>query len=457
MARREEGFTVVEVVVSILVFMAGALAVMQTLDLSTRNAFRAEQQQVGINYAQRELEKLRQLDYDEVALSAAPGAPSGANDPRSRVSGGSFALNPDGTDPAELVIEPGDGSVAPGPTPFTAGDVSGQIYRFVVWQDEPGCLELVCPGTHDYKRVIVAVKLDDQPISYDRPYQEVQSDFSDPDASLSSGGGQGTGDVVTAQQFYLSDTRCDTGSGDPARQEITADHPAHDTLGACSSTGRPDALLTNAPPDPAPSDPNVPALFDYADDVEPGGTTSNLDKGLQMLRQDSAGCDPSSSAGATKLHRWVTRPLPLDFVATGTATLELFTRTINNVNIPGALCVYLFKRSLGVLGAELRTPISLVGIAAHADDPFGFTCTTVGTAPAFGKCSTNVWPRVNWGRARFNLSFAPNTSLLLGERLELGISVERGGTPEDAIEFMYDHPDHPSRLEVKTTTPILSD
>ena len=31
------------------------------------------------------------------------------------------------------------GVVNPGPEPFTSGDVSGNIYRFIVWQDDPTC------------------------------------------------------------------------------------------------------------------------------------------------------------------------------------------------------------------------------------------------------------------------------------------------------------------------------
>jgi hypothetical protein len=36
----------------------------------------------------------------------------------------------------------------------------------------------------------------------------------------------------------------------------------------------------------------------------------------------------------------------------------------------------------------------------------------------------------------------------------VAIAVRRNETPQDALEFMYDHPDYPSRLEVKTTTPF---
>lgn len=456
--REERGFTVVEVLVAALVMALGAVAVMQVLDASARNAYRAEQTQVAINVAQRELEKIRQYDYGEVALTSMPTTGSVGPELAPRISGTSFALNANGSNFAQMIVKNVDGqtggSVPPGPTPFTLGDVSGKIYRFVVWQNDPGCSVLVCPGPKDYKRVSVVVKLDNVPISSDRPYQEVQSDITDPEASLTSGGGSGNGALVTAQQFFLSDTRC-ASSGEPTRQEITADHPTHDTLSTCqASSGKPDALLLEQPPDPFPDDPALPEMFDYADDVEPGGAPSQSDKGLQMLRQDANGCNPSPTGGDAKkkIHRWVTRPLPLTFVMTGSATLELYTRTINDVNIPGAICIYLFKRAT-VLGNDVRTAIPLTGISVVPPDPFGFSCSTVGL-PAVGKCQTSIWPRDSWARVRFTMGFAPNTQLLLNERLELGLSVERGGTPEDALQFMYDHPDTPARIEVKTTTPL---
>ena len=194
-ARREDGFTVVEVLVAALVFAIGALAVLQVMDVSARNAFRAEQGQVGINVAQRELEKLRQYSYADVALSSTPTYQADTKDPRNRISGTNFALSPDKTNPAEMIIRgvagQATGVIDPGPTPFTLGDVTGNVYRFVVWQNEPGCIA-ACPGTHDRKRVIVAVKIDNQPISFARSYQEVQSDIIDPEATLTEGGGGGS-------------------------------------------------------------------------------------------------------------------------------------------------------------------------------------------------------------------------------------------------------------------------
>jgi hypothetical protein len=56
---------------------------------------------------------------------------------------------------------------------------------------------------------------------------------------------------------------------------------------------------------------------------------------------------------------------------------------------------------------------------------------------------------------RLTMTFAgaPYT-ISAGDRLGVALSVERSNTPADAIPIMYDHPNHPTRIEVDTSTPI---
>jgi prepilin-type N-terminal cleavage/methylation domain-containing protein len=441
--RREGGFTIPEVLVAIVLLATGAVAVMGVVDASTRNTYRAEQTQVAINRAQDELEALRQLDYSQVALTSTPTHATDPNDPRYRVSGSNFDTDRDPavTNNSEMVVNGVSGvtggTIAPGPTPFTSGDVHGQVFRFVVWQNDPNCL-VVCPGTHDYKRVIVAVTIDNAPVSFTRSYSEVQSNFIDPNSSiLDSGVSGGTGSLVTAQQFYLTDTTCNQAS--PVVPSAT--HLSHNTLGTCSDANKPDGLYTSAPTDPDPADPANPGLFDYADDpaLEP---QPNNDAGLQLLRQDNNNCDYTGGASNPqwKVHRWVTAPMPLAFVMSGQATLEFFTKTIGDVNIPGEVCVFLFTRTeVTVLGVTTATDTRLVNL----DSP----------PNAFFSYAESPWPRYQWTRRRLVMNFAP-TTLLLGQRLGVALAVRRNGTPQDALEFMYDHPDYATRLEVRTTTPL---
>lgn len=452
--RGEEGFSVVEVLVAVLILAIGAVAVLGVFDASTRNTFRAEQTQVAINRAQRELEQIRQLDYEDVALTTTPSASTDPKDPRYRVSGSDFALGWNGTTPsnyAEMAVKNigdlTDGAVNPGPTSFTSGDVSGKVYRYVVWQDDPSCQKVpnsnidACPGTRDYRRVVVIVKLDDAPISFTRAYTEVQSNFSDPDATTQTSNDPGAGGPsLTAQQFFLSDTTCNHS----ARQAVTGDHAEHQTWGTCADPNpqKPDGVYLEAPPDPDPNDPGNPPLYDYANDVEPS-LNPGQDKGLQLLRQDVNGCSFSGGGSPQyKIHRWVSQPLTQAFQMNGKATLELYTRTINDVNAQGTLCVFVFIRK--------ETAAECNPVPAPCD-----TQLIDLTSPpnAFFVYSKNPWPAGVWSRERVPMSFS-STTVATGQRVGVEIAVRRNGTTGDVLQFMYDHPDYPSRLEVETSTPL---
>jgi type II secretory pathway pseudopilin PulG len=441
--REEGGFMLVESIVGALILVLGAIAVLTAFDASARNTYRAEEGQVAVNRAQQELEEIRGLAYRDIALTTTPAGSSDPGDPRSRVSGNYFDIDAGpGTSQAEMVVRNiggvEDGAVSPGPSSFQSGDVSGKIYRYVVWQNDPKCL-LVCPGTHDYKRVIVVVKLNEAPISYERPYIEAQTEVSDPDATaLSSEDPEAGGTVLTAQQFFLSDTTCNNAS----RQEITADHNQHQTLGTCESSNpqKPDSLLLNAPPDPEPDVAGIPGLYDYAQDIEPTSGGAN-DRGLQLLRQSANGC--AFDGGSTpqyKIHRWVSAPLTQSFALSGQGTLEFNTRTINDVVGQGSICVFLFVRTEAtVAGITTATDTRLIDLTNPPNAFFVFT--------------KNPWPSGAWSRERFTMNFAP-TAVAPGQRIGLGLAVRRNNTSGDYLQFMYDHPDFPSRLELKTTTPI---
>lgn len=440
----DRGMTIIEVLVASIILVIGSLAIFQMFDAATRNKSRTEQRQVGLDRAQREIEKLRAVPYDELALTAYPGSSSSPLSPRNRVHGTDYALNANGTGDAPMVVngsslygggQVSGGTISTGPEPFTSGDISGDIYRFIVWRDDPQCLA-VCPGTQDLKRVVVAVKLNTTPATGERAYVETQSDFIDPTETALSDLPAGPAGSVTAQQFFLSDTPC-AAAGSTTRAPITGDHLLHNTMGTClnglrtgTTSGAPDALLLEK----APGTSGDPA-YDYASDaiLEPAPDT---DKGLQLLRQDSNGCDytPGGSNSQAKIHRWVTDTVPFAFTITGNATLEFYTRTINDATMPGKICVYLFTRNVG-----LDTQIVNSG---DGQSYFSY-------APAGG----DNWPKDAWTKVRLNMQF-PSATLPLARRLGVAISVERAGTPSDGLQFLYDHPDYPTRLEVDTTTPL---
>jgi type II secretory pathway pseudopilin PulG len=360
--RAEDGLTIIEVVVAAVILAVGSLAAFGLLSTATKNTQRAKGTQVALDRAQQELEALRALSDEERALTATPPQSTNEFQPNFRVNdaNATFALKrtPVG-EYKKLVVNGGPlygensegsvikgGAVDPGPTHFESGDVSGDIYRYIVWRNDERC-GASCPGDQDYKQIVVAVKLDTPGnLAGERGYVEVQSNFVDPtDNPANDPTPNNNGEVVTAQQFFLPDTPC-ASSGATDRQEIAGDHPLHNTLGTCSSglqtgktPGAPDALLLGAPPDPAPNDEGVPQAYDYADDYYLE-TTPDTDKGVQIPRDDTSGCHyvPANTTNPeARVHRWVSDPMASDFRLSQNVTFEFFTRTLNDELYTGEL------------------------------------------------------------------------------------------------------------------------
>jgi type II secretory pathway pseudopilin PulG len=456
---REAGLTIVEVVVAALVLAIGAMATFGVLTAATKDAQRAKATQIALNRAQSELERLRSLEDDQLALTAAP--PHSANElsPNYRVSGGSFAMvrQPIGSY-ANLVVNGESlfgggfvqgGLVNPGPVPFTSGDVSGRIFRYVVWRDDASCPAATCPGTQDYKQIIVAVKLDKTGNeANERGYVEVASDFVDPTDNKLNDPVPGANGVLSGQQFYLSDTPCSS-SGATQRQEILENHPLHNTLGNCASglqkeatPGAPDTLVLGVPPDPDSLSESNPGFYDYSDDfyLEPN---PDFDKGVQILADDTPGCHflpASTTHREAKVHRWVTDPMTTDFKMVENVTLEFYTQTLNNESYEGQLCVFLFKRHATSATTWTDTPL--------VDKKTGFAYWT------YNPGGTGWW-RGEWKKVRLPMTFSGTTyTIPAGDRLGIGLGVERSKTTGDALLIMYDHPKYPSRIEVDTNTPL---
>jgi hypothetical protein len=470
----ERGFTVVEVVVAALILTFGALGVLAIGDTASRNTFRAEQSQVVVNRLQAELEHIRQLPFSEVALSAQPSSSSDPGNPGSRVSGTTFALNEDGTNPRPLAINGGttpggteiaDGAIDPGPEEFVSGDVHGRIYRYVAFGGAPAD----CDGcsADDLKRVVIAVELNSTATGGERIYQEVQSEIANPDTApadndLPETGGEEGDDVAT---FWLTDTPCDQTS----RQPLAGNHNLHNTRGICSqglqtgpTKGAPDLMFNAQPPE---TDAGTGTVYDYATDVEPAQNPLD-DIGTNVLKQSSSsptGCllnapllsqldFPALSTETEKqkkVHMWLSNPLnsDLQMLTSADATLEMWTKSINGASYSGRLCIWVFKRfaAVNLLGQTVTVDIP----ALNVDPPL--------TNVAHFEFQRNTWPQA-WSEISVPMHFiwaADALNVLSGltltgpPRLGLAITVDRGGTSGTGIEFMYDHPDFESRLEVQ--------
>jgi Tfp pilus assembly protein PilV len=455
LAHKDQGFTIIEVLVAAMVLVAGSFATFGLLRAAALNTQRAKGSQVALDRAQQELEALRSFSDKQLALTAPPMPSTNPLSPNYRVSGGvsggTFAMTrmPVG-DAANMVVNGGSlsgGLVNPGPTAFTSGDVSGRVYRYIVWRNDASCPETTCPGQQDYKQIVIVVRLDKTANqASQQAYVEVQSDFINPeDSSLKDPVGGANG-VVTAQQFFLSDTPC-SASGTTVRGEIAGSHALHNTLGTCASgvqggtvAGAPDALLLGSPPDIASEDPTLPADYDYSSDY-PLQTTVDAAKGIQLRRDESTGCHykPSgSSVPQWQTHRWVTDPLQSDFTMSGQVTLDVWSRTVKDVNTKAALCVSLFfRKESGSQPGEDSWLTNKVGGAAYWESvPSG----------------NGLWPE-KWSEVTVKMTLNEPITIPKNYRLGLALGVN-GSTSADAISLMYDHPNYRSRIEVETPTPI---
>lgn len=357
-----------EVLVAILILAIGAMVTFSLLTTATRNAQRAKASQVALEYAEQELEYLRSLKNEQLAMLGGQEFVNNPLSPNYRIRNTEFALQrePPGTY-RELVVNGGSlygegevkgGTIVP-ESSFTSGDVKGRVFRYIVWRNDAKCPETVCPGKQDYKQIVVAVRIDKAPSeASQRGYFEVQSNFINPtDNAEKDPVANKSGNVVTAQQFFLTDTPCSP-TGLTVRQTIVGNHLLHNTLGTCASgpqtgatAGAPDALLVGSPPDPDFEDPNNPTEYDYANDSYLD-TTPDTGTGVQIRKADVPSCDfelKGSSNPETKVHRWVTDPMKAKFVMTEKATLQFYTRSINNSSATGTACVYLYKWKEGGL------------------------------------------------------------------------------------------------------------
>jgi hypothetical protein len=466
---REDGLTIVEVVVAGMILVVGSLGVLGIVDAATRNTYRVEQSQVVANVLQAEMEKLRQIPYEELALTGLPVHSDDPDNPDSRIASTSFfytgrngtGLKPlvynDGTSGGETIE---GGTVDPGPTSFTIGDVRGSIKRYVVWDTCPSSL---CQHDRYLKRAVVTVSLEETASGGTRRYQEVQGQFVDPEAEPDSfSGGPPGGNDTVSWPLWLTDTPCDQ----PARQPhptSEGDHPSHNTRGDCEDgeqvgnvPGAPDLLWPEPPELPVPETPPFPGYpdykYDYATEINP---QPDADEGLQLLpggacdsaamtdlaRGVATGAD-ADAAAFQKVHRWLSPPLPEtegpdDVLLTGDGALSLWTRTISGVVYKGRLCAWLFVRKYGeetitdTLAVNLGPPLSL-----HFEH------------------FATAWPSMEWTKITLTLGFGyaeEGGALALPTGSRLGLAIGVGGDTPTGLQILYDEPSFESELVLETT------
>lgn len=165
--RAEEGFTLVELLMAIVLISLAVLALMGTFDQSRRTTNAAEAQDVAVQAAERELERVRSLGYSAIALRSAPVTSLDPNNPNFEVTNTTPAAyrwdqsaGATGTEP--LVVNASGGVDNLAGTWGSATGLGGRLYDFVTQVDDPctACSSSQDQAiTADYKRITVAASV----------------------------------------------------------------------------------------------------------------------------------------------------------------------------------------------------------------------------------------------------------------------------------------------------------
>ena len=183
--RREDGFTLVELLIAAVVLVVGIFAMIASFDATRRLASNQESQTVRAQVAEQDLQQLISQGYDAIGLSSVPAHSTDPNNPNYYVTTGTPSTfqwdltNPSRTESLCTSATGCTGSIAPGPTAWSSGGENGSIYRFVTWVNDT-CTG-ACASTTDFKRVTVMVTQSNQ----DGPEKPllVSTLVSDPDDS----------------------------------------------------------------------------------------------------------------------------------------------------------------------------------------------------------------------------------------------------------------------------------
>jgi Tfp pilus assembly protein PilV len=178
-ARREDGFTIVEVLAAVLVLSVGIVSLVGSFDPARHLGTNAEIHQVASARAEAELNRVTSLSFKNIALKENPSIGAIKTEPNYFVSNGPCAGNgpPAATKPCyqwdwtssssieALDVEAATEDATANPQSWTTTvsssggttRLSGKTYRFITWANDSLCKAATCGGANDYKRVTVAV------------------------------------------------------------------------------------------------------------------------------------------------------------------------------------------------------------------------------------------------------------------------------------------------------------
>jgi prepilin-type N-terminal cleavage/methylation domain-containing protein len=465
---RQQGFTMVELLVAIVLVAVGILSTVGVLASAHKLSAVAERQTSLAHRAQRELERLQSLSYGKLAMTAAPAhSTDPANPDFYALAGGTFQYDRDDASKTESFAVDSAGAIGTAGQPWTDGRLSGSIYDFVTWTTDPKCGP-GCPTSNDYKRITVVVTLtgathpskpalvstvvaDPNAAPTGAPQDSVQNPLDSPSTTCQVGtngdgspilGACSNGIDGTPITNYLYDTKTlDTSNGGDVitRQPITGDHTTHQTIApvknvlgqvVCSLLGlllsncqNPNLMGSTPPPAPTP----LPPVYKYSTNV-----TGDVYTGGQVLHQDVS-CSSTPSWTGTDQNKgdfWTTPALSSSTTLNGSGGATLYMQSATGVAVNATICLGIYAAPQSILGL-LNTPPVQLGVLALAN----VNVPTVPTPVSF-----------NFTGAFGTSGGQANTyTFVAGKRI--GIRVWIAASAGD-VALLYDHPQFASVVQV---------
>lgn len=428
MIRRQDGMTIVEVLVAITVLVAGILAAFSALDSSRKLTLVSERQTEMAHVAESELERVESLPYSQVALtgtstnwSTTSGDPTYVSNPVGSCptlpTGSAPTYQPDHSSGGSTVTEPlvingcsytntvngtstttnvTSGNVQPSTT-WSNGPLSGQVFDFITFTNDPICSQTAtpgsnCPTTYDYKRVTVLVTLNGaaQPShpaivqGYVKPPNSGNNPVGSSKTSCVNSAGQTISCSNTVTQTPVSYQLHDCSYNGTCNPPSCSGNPLHDTLVAVGTVApAPDLMSASLPSGNCTSStaPNPPTPPCYETDLGCGGsgTTPPCGSGCGIeLPSTGTGCGSGPPLDNSKSHSWVTEQVPLNqsINLSGPASMTSYLVAPGGTSVNATVCLELYLVPSSVLGSLtgnlLATPISSViseGVTANGAFP----------------------------------------------------------------------------------------
>jgi len=439
----------VEVLVAMALMSIGIAATLSVFGSAGRTTIVAQDNDVATQQAQAAIDQIATMSYSKVGLISTPASSTNPKNPGYRVSGTTLLIRTGLTENFVLSTDSGQSAAAVDPTPtsFSAGSgggtVTGKIYRYVTWRDE-NCQTGICDGTQNTKRITVAVTIDPNgtnPTMSPLWISQVLPDpASVPPGSKASGSNSAGSNPVSAQNFYLYDTRC----GNSTRQAIAGSSATDNTasfgyapnytvtdFSTCEATTamQPDLMGKTVPP----GDSSTP-LYKYSSDL-----SGSYAGGLAM-KETASSCplyyydvrdtaDVTKAANQWSVHEWDSPAFATNFGINGQATISLYTSTMGGVAAKGVICATLTDRQDFLYNGGYYPIDRVLGSQTY---------------------TLNSWP-TSLKHISFTFAIPDDTDIVAGHRLVLALSVQ--STSGADLYFAYDHPLYKSLVEIATDTP----